>query len=134
MKLARREFLALAAAAAAGCATKTPQVPPPGVAGGTVDAGPVTDYAKDGVYSKFRDRGFFVIRRGATLMAMSSVCPHRACKVSPQPDCGFLCHCHASKFTADGALVHGPATIGLPHLATCQRQDQHLIVNLDKIA
>src|SRR5581483_2965117 len=133
MKLHRREFLALAAAVSAGCANKA-QVPPPGVAGGTVDAGPISDYSKDGVYPNFRDRGFFIIRRGPSLTALSSVCPHRACKVSPQPDCGFLCRCHGSKFAPNGSLVHGPSPTGLPHFATCQGANQHLMVNLDKSA
>ena len=39
-----------------------------------IDAGPLTNYASDGLYEAFRDLGFFVVRKGAKLIALSSYC------------------------------------------------------------
>jgi Rieske Fe-S protein len=52
---------------------------------------------------------------GGDLHAMSSVCPHRGCDVEWNGDEKVWdCPCHGSKFAADGAVLHGPATQPLP--------------------
>jgi hypothetical protein len=76
MSLSRREFLILTTGAAALAATDGLGLADAASAS-VIDAGPVSNFATDGVYSNFRDLGFFVVRKGAKLTAFSSICPHR---------------------------------------------------------
>src|SRR5258707_15807050 len=90
----RREFLILAAAALAGGRT----VAKTASAERVVDAGPASGYSNDGIYASFRDQGFFVIRKGKELLALSALCTHRKCKLSSEPDRSFYCNAKANKF------------------------------------
>jgi len=127
----RREFIliSLAAAAAAGCQ---------GVGGGaaktggakTFDAGPAANYAADGVYSNFRSLGFFIIRRGGKLEALSSICTHRSCVLTAEDDQSFYCHCHGSAFDPEGKVTDGPATRNLPVLETSMDAGGRLLVSV----
>ncbi len=127
----RRDFIlvSVAAAAAAGCQ---------GVGGGgpgtgalqTFDAGPAANYAADGVYPNFRDLGFFIVRRGKTLEALSSFCTHRRCKLAAEPDRSFYCHCHGSTFDPDGKVTEGPAKRDLPVLASSINEAGHMMVQV----
>jgi Rieske Fe-S protein len=111
----RRTFLFLGAAFAAGCATT-----PDGLNSSStgrervVDAGPAGQYLKDGVYARYRDLGFFIVRRGASLTAISSICTHRRCKLEAEADRTFSCPCHGSTFDAEGHVTEGPARRDLP--------------------
>jgi len=117
MDMNRRQFLMLAAAGlAAGCRSGDD-----GVAAGprqsrVVNAGPAGNYAADGVYSGFRDQGFFLIRNGDKLIALSAVCTHRKCKLAAESDHSFYCKCHGSTFDPAGKVTLGPARRDLPHL------------------
>jgi Rieske Fe-S protein len=114
MHVNRRTFLLLGAAFAAGCAAP----------GGTnfssagrervVNAGPAAQYLADGIYSRYRDLGFFLVRRGAKLFALSAICTHRRCKLDAEPDQTFYCPCHGSTFDVDGKVTEGPARRDLP--------------------
>jgi len=128
----RRDFIlvSIAAAAAVGCQ---------GTGGGgvsgsggqqTYDAGPIANYAADGVYANFHDVGFFIIRRGGKLEALSSICTHRKCKLTAEPDHSFSCHCHGSTFDPDGRVTDGPATRNLAVLTTITNENGHLIVSV----
>jgi Rieske Fe-S protein len=128
----RRDFLlmSLAAAAAAGC-----QSVGGGGAGGmpgprTVNAGPAANYSADGVYSTYRDLGFFIIHRGGKLEALSSICTHRNCKLTAEEDHTFYCGCHGSEFDQDGKVTDGPATRNLPVLPSHTDGAGHLIVTV----
>lgn len=56
----------------------------------------------------------FVLRRGAEVSALDSVCPHTGCSVSVDDQSGgFRCPCHQSAFAADGSWLRGPAPRGL---------------------
>lgn len=146
MSLSRRELLVVAATAAAGCdrdgdksespaaqptsspaPTAAPQAPEE-----VVDAGPVSGFAKERVYDPFREQGFFVIRRGGQIFALSSVCTHKGCKVRAQADQSFFCRCHKSAFDREGRVVSGPAPRPLPRLAVKTGDDGHLLVNLSR--
>ncbi len=43
-----------------------------------------------------------------SVIALSSVCPHKQCNVDWK-ETEFVCPCHASKFTPEGAVIEGPA-------------------------
>ncbi|MBV8274061.1 MAG: hypothetical protein JO170_02220, partial [Verrucomicrobia bacterium] len=51
-----------------------------------IDAGALGDYTADGVYQRFRDVGFFLIRKGDKLVALSSDCTHRKCRLHAEKD------------------------------------------------
>src|SRR5271166_4981392 len=126
--LKRRDFLLLGAAAVAcaGCQGMGGGPSPSLSEGGTFDAGPVANYAADGVYSNFRALGFFIVRRGGKLEALSSICTHRRCKLNVDSDNSFYCHCHGSTFDPDGVVTDGPATRNLPVFQTVTNAAGHL--------
>jgi Rieske Fe-S protein len=130
MRLNRRSFLLLGAAFAAGCAA-------PG--GGNfstaekkhvVNAGPAAQYLADGVYARYRDLGFFLVRRGASLFALSAICTHRKCKLDAEADKTFYCPCHGSTFDADGKVTEGPARRDLPIFEISTDENGNLLVKI----
>jgi Rieske Fe-S protein len=130
MVINRRQFLILTAGFAAGCKTGGDFA-----ANGEriVNAGPVGNYAADGVYNYFRDQGFFVIRNGDRLFALSAICTHRKCKLTAGPDRSFYCKCHGSTFDPAGHVTEGPATRDLPVLPAFANQQGQLIVTVSKL-
>jgi len=95
-----------------------------------IDAGPVGNYSTDGVYAGFRDLGFFIIRKGDKLSALSSYCTHRKCKLTAEPDRSFYCPCHGSTFDPNGRVTHGPARRDLPTLPTFMNEQGRLFVKV----
>lgn len=50
---------------------------------------------------------------------LSSICPHEGCNVVWRDETGqFVCPCHDSFFSADGAVLSGPSRRGLDPLPT----------------
>jgi Rieske Fe-S protein len=108
----RRRFIMLAAASAAAANLSSADA---GFAGEQlVDAGPVNTYSADGLYEGYRDVGFFIIRRGDKLIALSSNCTHRKCRLKAERDHSFYCKCHGSTFDPNGKVTQGPAKRDLP--------------------
>ena len=130
MIINRRRFLLLTAGFAAGCQSSYDGSTPLARGQRTITAGPVSDYAKDGVYSQFADQGLFVVRRGDTLFALSAICTHRKCKLSADPDHSFYCKCHGSTFDPAGHVTAGPAKRDLPVLPTDTNSEGQLFVNV----
>ena len=128
MNLTRREFLLLTAGMVAGC--KVVDGNSPASQKRMVNAGPVGNYATDGVYNHFRDQGFFIIRRGDKLFALSAICTHRKCKLTAEPDRSFYCPCHGSTFDPAGHVTEGPARRDLPTLLTDTNEQGQLFVNV----
>ncbi len=134
--ISRRQFLLLTAAAlVTGCQTM-------GDGGGgstvahterVVNAGPVSQYAADGLYSAFRDQGFFLVRKGDRLVALSSYCTHRKCKLTTDPDHSFFCPCHGSTFDPDGKVTEGPARRDLPTLPSFTNEAGELDVRVPNL-
>src|ERR1017187_7414623 len=114
MLINRRQFLLLTAGFAAGCQMVHDDRTPAAHAERVINAGPASDYAKDGVYSKFLGSGFFVVRRGDKLFALSAISTHRKCKLTAEPDHSFYCKCHGSTFDPAGQVTAGPAKRDLP--------------------
>ena len=128
----RRQFLVLTAAAvvATGCNTVEDGDSSTIRKERVVNAGPVGDYATDGVYGRFRDEGFFVIRKGEKLIALSAICTHRKCKLITEPDHSFYCKCHGSTFNPSGHVTQGPARRDLPVLPTSVDEHGQLLVRV----
>jgi Rieske Fe-S protein len=131
----RRQFLILTTATAALAATDCLALADGdgSVAVGServVDAGPAGNFAADGVYDRFRDRGFFVIRKGGRLFALSSICTHRKFQLKAEPDCSFYCKRHGSTFDPGGHVTQGPAKRDLPVLASFTDEAGHLLVKV----
>jgi len=129
MIINRRQFLLLTAGLAAGCAAARDHASA-AAAERTVNAGPASDYAKDGVYGRFRDASFFVVRRGDKLFALSAICTHRKCKLTAEADRSFYCPCHGSTFDAAGHVTEGPARRDLPVLPVHTNEQGQLMVNV----
>ncbi len=130
MHVNRRTFLFLSAAFAAGCAA-------PGGANFSsasrekiISVGPAAQYLADGVYARYRDLGFFLVRRGAKLFALSSICTHRRCKLDAETDKTFYCPCHGSTFDADGKVTEGPARRDLPVFEISTDAEGNLLVKI----
>ena len=131
MQMDRRTFLILGATFTAGCVS----VPGSATLSSTgrqkiVNAGPAAQYLTDGVYTRFRFRGFFIVRRGASLFALSAICTHRNCKLDAEPDKTFYCPCHDSTFDPDGKVTKGPARRDLPVFTAAIDQNGDLLVTM----
>jgi Rieske Fe-S protein len=122
----RRQFLILAAACAAMANPEHTSARSPDK---LIDAGPLSKYSADGLYEGFHDLGFFVIRNGDKLIALSSYCTHRKCKLTAERDHTFYCECHGSTFDPGGKVTQGPATRNLPILPTISDKG-HLFVKM----
>jgi Rieske Fe-S protein len=127
LMISRRQFLILTAGVVAGC--KTGGVPAANEEQ-TVNAGAVSNYDADGIYNNFRNQGFFVIRKGDKLFALSAICTHRKCKLTAEPDRSFYCKCHGSTFDPGGHVTDGPAKRDLPILPTITNEQGQLIVKV----
>lgn len=131
-KMNRRRFVAGAVAAAAAgplglcsCQSTGPREAP-----GPVDVGPLSDYEFDGIRDRFAEsHGFMLVTYGGRLTAVSSVCTHKRCFVTPK-DGGFVCPCHDSEFTREGQpFGDGPATEPLVHYKLSVNSADHVIVD-----
>lgn len=130
MQINRRDFLILTATFVAGCSsvgkvstssTSTERV---------INAGPISNYAADGVYATFRSQGFFIVRQGEKLFALSAICTHKRCKLVAERDHSFYCPCHGSTFDPNGHVTEGPAKGDLPVFVTSVNENGQLLVGI----
>ena len=128
MQISRRQFLLLTAGLAGGCAAVEDGGVP--TAARSINAGAVSNYANDGVYQNFRDQGFFMVRRGGKLFALSAICTHRKCKLTAKTDGSFYCPCHGSTFDPAGHVTQGPAQRDLPVFETLSNEQGQLVINI----
>jgi cytochrome b6-f complex iron-sulfur subunit len=61
----------------------------------------------------FEDKNLFVFSDDDGIYAISAICTHLGCIVTPLPGGQFNCPCHGSKFNARGEAFAGPAPRGL---------------------
>jgi nitrite reductase/ring-hydroxylating ferredoxin subunit len=73
-----------------------------------VEIGTVADFPKDGVYERWADKGFFVVRSNGRLYAESSVCTHKPARLVVREK-QLVCAKHGSRFSWEGQVVRGPA-------------------------
>jgi Rieske Fe-S protein len=124
----RRDFLILAASVFAG--SKAQANP---ASERVVDVGPASNFAKDGVYAAFESQGFFIVRKGSQLLALSAFCTHRRCKLAAQSDRSFYCRCHGSTFDPNGKGTEGPAKRDLPQLSVAVNEKGNLLVKVPSV-
>ena len=136
MAMSRRDFVASALAAAAAKGAAEPVIPAKGETQQSqpappepLVAGDLEKFSADGVYADFRQQGFFVVRRGKRIIALSSVCTHKGCKVRVAEDESFFCKCHGSTFDRDGKVTKGPARRNLPRLAVRLDEQRQVLVD-----
>lgn len=55
-----------------------------------------------------------VVRQEKSIRAMSSLCTHRLCPVTPTQEDTLTCYCHGSVFDLNGEVKKGPAEEPLP--------------------
>jgi Rieske Fe-S protein len=121
----RRDFLILAASVLAG--SKAEANP---ASERVVDVGPASNFAKDGVYAAFESQGFFIVRKGSQLLALSAFCTHRRCKLAAQSDRSFYCRCHGSTFDPNGKVTEGPAKRDLSQLSLTVNEKGNVLVKV----
>lgn len=126
----RRAFLILGATFTAGCVSTPGAATFSGSRERVVNAGPAAQYLADGVYTRFQNRGFFIVRRGANLFAVSAICTHRFCKLEAEADRTFYCRCHGSTFDPDGKVTEGPARRNLPKYNLTTDEKGNLLVEM----
>lgn len=60
--------------------------------------------------------GGYMANLNGQLVSYSITCPHLGCSYAWQASQNlFVCPCHGSEFSLDGAVVHGPAEAPLSH-------------------
>jgi Rieske Fe-S protein len=80
--------------------------------------GALTDFPDDGFYDQHaRSKQIFIVRKGNTLYAPSSICTHKRCVLKKNDAGGLRCPCHKSEFDAEGIPLAKPAKISLPRYA-----------------
>jgi Rieske Fe-S protein len=124
----RRDFLILAASVLAG--SKAEANP---ASERVVDVGPASNFAKDGVYAAFESQGFFIVRKGSQLLALSAFCTHRRCKLAAQSDRSFYCRCHGSTFDPNGKVTEGPAKRDLSQLSLTVNEKGNVLVKVTSV-
>jgi cytochrome b6-f complex iron-sulfur subunit/menaquinol-cytochrome c reductase iron-sulfur subunit len=74
----------------------------------------------------------WLVKRGASVLAWSCVCPHLGCAVGRAASGpGFYCPCHDSSFGADGERLTGPSPRALDALAT-RVEDGFVLVDFQR--
>jgi cytochrome b6-f complex iron-sulfur subunit len=99
----------------------------------SVDAGPLKDYAKDGISDKFAKKPdrVMIVRHEGKLYAPSAICSHKRCTIKVKEG-ALACPCHGSKFTEMGVPTKGPAKSALLRYAVSKDDKGHVIVDKTK--
>jgi nitrite reductase/ring-hydroxylating ferredoxin subunit len=139
----RRDFVAAVACAACLCglgtatdlfadATDAPTTAP----STTLDVGPKSAYAKDGITATWMrmPNRVAVIRHEGKIYACTSVCTHRQGTLNKVPgiapaEDSFVCPRHGATFDIDGHVTKRPARQPLLRFAISTGDNGHLIVD-----
>jgi Rieske Fe-S protein len=121
-KLSRRDFLKIASRGLLGLSgilgigglirylSFEPDPPPPQ----RFDVGKEQDFPVNS-RTLLKQIPALLIRSADGFTALSLTCPHLGCTVE-EKDGEMLCPCHGSRYTLEGQLLAGPATLGLKEL------------------
>ncbi len=71
-------------------------------------------------------RSVALYRDAKGIYAVSLVCTHLGCIVKTASD-GFECPCHGSRFSADGAVLKGPAPRALPWVKVSGSEGNYVV-------
>ncbi|MEN8189099.1 MAG: Rieske 2Fe-2S domain-containing protein [Thermodesulfobacteriota bacterium] len=89
------------------------------------------EHFPEGTSKNLTDKKVIVFSDGDGLYAISSICTHLGCLVTPT-EWGFQCPCHGSKYTAEGNVIAGPAPRPLEWHEISQEVDGTLVVDTAK--
>ena len=130
----RRQFVLAGGAAVCACLA--------GCAGGGAAApwtGPMTfelpqpQQIANGIDTRWvQSGGFFLLRDGGRIVAVTSTCSHKACPLAPKGT-EYACPCHGSRFTPVGKVLVGPATASLQHFGISLTPKGTLFVDRNKV-
>jgi Rieske Fe-S protein len=84
---------------------------------------------------KVKGRDILFVRDSeTTVKAFDPICSHKKCQVGYKKDSNRIeCECHGSKFTLDGVVLNGPATVNLTTLpATLDAANGRIIVTVEE--
>ncbi len=97
----------------------------------TVNIGSLDLFSEDGVYENFKDKfGFWIVRRGTILYALSTTCTHLGCIPNWLPIAKkFKCPCHGSGFYITGIHFEGPAPRPLERFKITVATNGNLVVD-----
>ena len=133
----RRQFVTAAAVAAVACAgcplfSGVADGAGTGAAATPVDVGPAAELA-EGITSRWAaGGGFFVVRRGDRVYAVSSTCTHKKVRLVPSGkagDAALKCPRHGSAFSAEGRPTKAPARKSLPRYGVRLDDRGHVLVD-----
>ncbi len=137
-ELNRRDFLAAATITAAGIALCGCQAAGGGASAGTapqgtltgpLDAAPLAQYRAAGLVDRFaKSDHVLLLSENGRLTALSAICTHRHCIVQARKE-DWICPCHGSTFTPEGAVTRGPARTSLPRYPLSVNAAGHVIVD-----
>ena len=70
----------------------------------------------------------WLVRRGASVCALSTTCPHAGCFVDfDAARSNFACPCHGSRFALDGSREEGPSPRAMDQLPTEVKEGRVLV-------
>ncbi|MBE9535156.1 MAG: ubiquinol-cytochrome c reductase iron-sulfur subunit [Proteobacteria bacterium] len=81
-------------------------------------------------------RGIEIVRSKVGLYAISLVCTHLGCLVNPvanDPEVGYACPCHGSKFAPMGEVLGGAAPTDLPWFEMYMDHMGSLVVDVSTV-
>ncbi len=92
--------------------------------------GPPDSFEEGKVVDRFKDNGFWVVRNGGIIYALSTTCTHLGCTPNwLEGDRKFKCPCHGSGFYITGVNFEGPAPRPLERWAISIADDGQVLVD-----
>jgi cytochrome b6-f complex iron-sulfur subunit len=136
-QLNRREFVTAVACAACLCglgnaAKALADDAMPATTPSTLDAGPKSNYAQDGITTTWMKPPYLValVRHDGKIYALTTVCTHRGGHLREADDhASFVCPRHGATFDIDGNVTGRPAKKPLVRYAISVDANGHIIVD-----
>lgn len=85
----------------------------------------------EGVPGGYGKKIFIARASDGSLSAVDALCTHQACEVSArQAEQDYICFCHNSTFTLQGAVTRGPATLPLKKFTVTETTDAVVVTGV----